>query len=448
MKLNSTLYLIIVGLTAALAFQGGTIYIAYQSEENVFENFKIVEDANSLLKDLEGANNAVENLDKSYKNYELTQQPYFLIALINDGNFFASEIEKIKGKIKEGKINSTFSDGLEKMLLDQKSTAKLKVEKLKTFKDTIDYKSNLKTTYLQQIALGNKVTEIAKVQEKLLAQAKASLIEKLHGTYYSWGLVGLSSIILTLLVFAFIWQYNKLHLKIENDLLALNENKNKFFSIISHDLRGPVKNIVLMAQLLYQPANKTIEPEKLARLIESSANNLSSLLDNLLKWSRLQMNKIEFQAELIDLRKLADDVIHNLGVHAEQKSISITNFVVPDTYIYVDQNMIATVIRNLIYNALKFTNKGGKIDILSSKTQDNVQITVKDNGVGMPQPIAEKIFSIDFRHITKGTNKEEGTGLGLKLCKEFVEKNKGTIRVESSVNEGSEFIFTVPARAS
>jgi signal transduction histidine kinase len=186
----------------------------------------------------------------------------------------------------------------------------------------------------------------------------------------------------------------------------------------------------------------------MAKLIESSANNLSTLLDNLLKWSRLQMNKIEFQPERVDLQKLAEDVLQNLNVHSVQKSIEIINTIEVGAEAMVDQNMIATVIRNLVSNALKFTNKGGVIDISSVQKNDYVIVTVRDNGVGMPKEIAEKIFSIDFRHITKGTNKEEGTGLGLKLCKEFVEKNKGKIWVESQVGIGSKFMFSIPIAKS
>ncbi len=444
MKLNSTLYLLLVGFTSSLLILGGSIYYTYKSEENLFSDFKAVEEANNLINDLDKISYLVNNLEKSYQSYELTHHNDVLATLNTDDKLLLYEIEKIHKKLTTGTIDSTYFLPLTELIKLRINTGRQKIATTSNSVNTIlGQNFNVLEAKLKK-EIRNKIDEINRNQKLLLSKGHINVVETLYSTHLNLAIVAFAAVVLTSLVFIFLWQYLKTHRKIEYDLLELNENKNKFFSIISHDLRGPVKNIVLMAQLLYQPANKTIDPEKIARLIESSANNLSSLLDNLLKWSRLQMNKIDFQPESIDLRKLSEDVIQNLGVHAEQKFIGIFNQIAPGTIVFADQNMIATVIRNLIYNALKFTNKGGKIEISSTKHSDYIEVMVVDSGVGMPKEIADKIFSIDFRHITKGTNKEEGTGLGLKLCKEFVEKNHGKIRVESEVGLGSKFIFTLP----
>jgi signal transduction histidine kinase len=251
---------------------------------------------------------------------------------------------------------------------------------------------------------------------------------------------------MTILIILFFVEYAKTHARIERELIELNDNKSKFFSIISHDLRNPVKNIVLMAQLLTEEANsKTYDPLKIASMIQGSANNLSSLLDNLLKWSRLQMNRIEVNTETLNLKKIVADVIRHQNIHASQKSIFISNHIPEEYYVLVDQNMFTTVLRNLLSNAIKFTEKGGQIDLSANQTGNYIELLVADTGVGIPDEVAEKIFSLDFKLSTKGTNKEEGTGLGLKLAKEFIEKNKGSIRLESALKKGTKFYVSIPS---
>lgn len=445
MKLNTTLYFLIGGFIFSLLIFGGAIYTTTKSEDNLFLDFQEVEEAHSFINDLEKVTKLINDLENSLKSYELTKGDFFLLLLNENESELNREIERINKRLVNSSIdNSNFLD-LNSLISQRIVDCKLHVEKINSPGYNLKSDSlNLAKRDTQKEEIYSKIRKLNKIQKTILREKNDEILSRFNKTKANLTVVGYSAVLFTSLIFLFIWQYSRTHKKIEKDLLELNENKNKFFSIISHDLRGPVKNIVLMAQLLYQPANKTIEPAKLAKLIESSANNLSSLLDNLLKWSRLQMNKIDFQPEILDLRKLSDDVIQNLKVHADQKSIVIHNQILPETYVLIDQNMIATVIRNLISNALKFTNKGGEIEIISRTNQDKEEVIVKDNGVGMPKEIAKKIFSIDFRHVTKGTNKEEGTGLGLKLCREFVEKNNGKIWVESEVNVGSKFIFSVP----
>ncbi|MFN0048723.1 MAG: ATP-binding protein [Cytophagales bacterium] len=449
MKLNTTLYILIAGFLCSLLIFGVAIYTTYKSEDSLFADFKEVEEAHGFTNDLKEISNLINSIENSHKSFEVSRDDFFLDQLTENENLLVQEIERINNRLIDRSLDNLIFLELRTLIAKRINLGRERIEKMKSKsysvesdKESIDEENN------QKRLISSKIQYLNDHQQKVLNKKHNDVISKFMVTRTNLIVVGFSALLFTILIFVFIWQYSKTHKKIENDLLELNENKNKFFSIISHDLRGPVKNIVLMAQLLYQPANKTIDPEKIARLIESSSNNLSSLLDNLLKWSRLQMNKIEFLPEFIDLQKIADDVIQNLNVHAGQKSIAIINNLQPSTIVFVDQNMIATVIRNLISNSLKFTNKGGEIEIYAKMHTDSIEVIIRDNGVGMPKDIAAKIFSIDFRHITKGTNKEEGTGLGLKLCKEFVEKNRGKIWVESEVGVGSKFIFSIPLQKS
>ncbi len=445
MKLNTTLYLLITGFVFSIVVFGGSIFFTYKTEENLFTDFNTVEETHGIMNDLKKVANVLDNLENSYKSFRSSKDEEFLSMFNSDEKLLLYEIDKLHKHVKSHSEDDTRLIQLQKLVDERIKLGRLRVHYIKSDSlnlfnsKLIDQESKLK------IKIHAIINDIIAQKQKLLDDQHIGVISRFNQTHLTIQIVGISAALLTILILCFFWQYNKTHSKIENDLIELNDNKNKFFSIISHDLRGPVKNIVLMAQLLYQTDNKTIDPEKIARMIESSSKNLSALLDNLLKWSRLQMNNIEFIPETIDLRKVADDVISNMAVHSNQKSITVSNLIAPHTNVFADQNMIATVIRNLISNALKFTNKGGRIELLADRNHDYVELTISDNGVGMPTEIAKKIFSIDFKHTTKGTNKEEGTGLGLKLCKEFVEKNSGKIWIESEIGVGSKFIFSIPA---
>ena len=446
-RLNTTLYILIIGFIFSIVVFSGAIYYTYKTEENLVFDFEAVEETHEVINELKRIASLEASLEDAIKGYKLSLDSDFLGNYNVNSNLIIYELDKIEKKQLMNDLDKAKISELCKLLKERIKLGREEIEFIKERKTDLGYdRAKVEQQSYLKIQVSNLLSQNIYNHQKLLHDQQQDVANKLKETHLTIKIVGISAFILSLLIVLFFYQYNKTHNKIESDLIELNENKNKFFSIISHDLRGPVKNIVLMAQLLHTgQSSKTIDPNKIARMIESSANNLSALLDNLLKWSRLQMNKIDFQPEVLDLRKLTDDVISNLVVHADQKNISVSNNVQDNTLIFVDHNMIATVIRNLISNSLKFTHKGGLIEVYSNEAGNFYEVTVKDNGVGMPQEIADKIFAIDFKHTTKGTNKEEGTGLGLKLCKEFIEKNNGKIWIESKVNEGSKFIFSIPA---
>lgn len=228
----------------------------------------------------------------------------------------------------------------------------------------------------------------------------------------------------------------------------LNQTKDKFFSILSHDLRNPFNSLLNITNLLKQNFQNYTE-KQLKHFIDNinkSIKETYNLLENILHWSRSQTNSITISPENIDIMEIAKHNISLLENAAKHKNISIRFHTAnaEDRYVLADANTINTVVRNLISNAIKFTKRNGEIDIYSKKSKDNVLFSVKDNGIGIEKKHLKRLFRIDVSHSTKGTANESGTGLGLILCKEFVEKNNGKIRIKSKLNEGSTFTITLP----
>jgi len=234
-------------------------------------------------------------------------------------------------------------------------------------------------------------------------------------------------------------------------LKALNATKDKFFSIIAHDLKSPFNSIIGFSNLLSREIHENDYQgvEKYAMIIQHSSQRAMNLLMNLLEWARSQTGKMEFNPEKVDVSEQVQEVIHLLKDSAQYKSISIDTDVEPNTLVLADKSMVATILRNLLSNAIKFTRPGGEIVISTQQEKDHCKVTVADNGVGIKKEALDKLFRIDESYSTVGTHDEVGTGLGLILCKDFVDKHNGKIWVESKRDipgekSGSQFHFTLP----
>lgn len=231
--------------------------------------------------------------------------------------------------------------------------------------------------------------------------------------------------------------------KRSDELERLNQVKDKFFSIISHDLRSPINALAgildLMSKDAVRPEDFTLHTKEL----RTRFNHTRTLLNNLLDWTLLQMDKLNLQAARIDLHKIVEENILLLGATKDKKIELVNN--VPDHAIgYADSNTINLVIRNLMTNAIKFTNDGGVVQINGDEKVSEWLISVRDNGIGIKPDVLRILFDKTAPYTTRGTANEKGTGLGLILCKEFVEKNGGKIWVESAEGKGSTFWFTIP----
>ncbi len=234
--------------------------------------------------------------------------------------------------------------------------------------------------------------------------------------------------------------------KKNTELSQLNATKDKFFSIIAHDLKSPFNSIAGFSELLVDMARDKDydEMEKYAGIIHQSSHRAIDLLMNLMEWARLQTGRIEFNPELFEMDNLINNVVKLLGDNATQKKIRISKTSTARVIAKADKAMISTVLRNLVANAIKFTKPGGEIIISVSENNSGLTVTVKDNGIGIPAHLSGKLFRLDECFTTRGTEKEQGTGLGLILCKEFIDKHGGKIWVDSIEGKGSDFKFTMP----
>ena len=236
----------------------------------------------------------------------------------------------------------------------------------------------------------------------------------------------------------------------EAKLRESNNTKNKIFNIIAHDLRSPFNAILGFSNLLQENYTQYDEKkrERYIEIVNNSAKQVYNLLDNLLNWSRTQIGKFVFNPKKQSLDKILTEVTKLNKNNAEMKDIKLSYSLSKDINIYADYDMMEIILRNLISNAIKFTHKNGEVTIKANQDKDNVIISVSDTGVGIKQEKLQKLFDISEKTSTAGTENEKGTGLGLLLCKEFVEKHDGKIWVESKIEKGSKFIFSIPNKCN
>lgn len=233
--------------------------------------------------------------------------------------------------------------------------------------------------------------------------------------------------------------------KAKEELQELNYTKDKFFSLIAHDLRSPISAFCSVLDALESDFDEYEDNEKMEIIssMNKSANTLKNFLNNLLIWSRTQLGKVDFNLESVKIDQLIEEALSVCRLSAENKNIAL-EIICPDNIaIKVDPNLVVTVIRNLVTNAIKFTNDNGIIIIKCTDENNFIEISVIDNGIGIRPENIDKLFRLDKSFTNKGTKGEEGSGLGLILCSEFVEMHGGKIRVESVLGEGSTFSFTL-----
>ena len=232
------------------------------------------------------------------------------------------------------------------------------------------------------------------------------------------------------------------------ELLKTNSEKDKFFSIIAHDLRSPLHGLLGLTEMMANGTEVFTETEMFeqSKHLYSSVSNLNKLIENLFEWAQIQRGVMSFNPKEFALESVVQRSIDALYQSAAQKSIAIKNEIEEGVNIIADEKMIETVLRNLLSNAVKFTKRGGLV-VIKTKNQDNksIEISVSDNGVGIPDSKLKRLFKVEEKVGSKGTEGELSTGLGLLLCKEFVVKNGGKIWVESNLARGSIFTFSLPA---
>ncbi len=280
-----------------------------------------------------------------------------------------------------------------------------------------------------------ELTAICKNNSKIIIQVSVSTVFFNENDYYLLIIRDITN-----------QKINENNLKRSSKKLQIsNATKDKMFSIIAHDLRGPIGNLKAMMELIIESpeAFETDELNDIMLLLKDSSVTTYELLENLLNWAKSQQNLIEYNPKVYELGKIISNTIKIFNNSALRKKIKLETVIPQDVQVIMDINMIRTVLRNLIHNAIKFTKENGtiKIDYIVNPTY--LTVSIKDNGIGISKENIEKLFKNNSFFTTYGTNQEKGTGLGLSLCKDFIEKNNGELWVESTINKGSTFYFTI-----
>ena len=321
----------------------------------------------------------------------------------------------------------------------------------KDYKKAYEYLSQHKIA-LDELKNNDKIKKLAKVElEYQLEKIKTEKEEELNNQKIFIILLVLivlfGLVILTLLI------RNAKNKKIVNDelnqlnlqLSEVNKTKDKFLSIIAHDLRGPYQTTLGLSQFIsddFEALGKDDLKGSIKNL-NSSLKNQYNLLNDLLHWAELQGGSFTLETEKIKLIESVSNVNSLLQLAAQKKNIKLFNNVNDDIFVSADKNMLHLVLRNLISNSIKFTTKDGYVKVTSEIKNGDIHICVEDTGIGIPKDEYNKLFKLDSHYSKKGTSNEEGSGLGLILCKEIVEKHGGKIWVESEINKGTKFFFTL-----
>jgi signal transduction histidine kinase/Tfp pilus assembly protein PilF len=316
-------------------------------------------------------------------------------------------------------------------------------KEFKTFSDSV-YNENVK----RQTAISNAQRQLEEKEKEIKYLEEINKAQNKIQTY----LIIFSAIIFVLFV-STIFLYVKVRKSRQNlseinqKLIALNNERNKFFSVISHDLKSPFLGILGLTDLLKEELNNS-EVQRSKELIDKldkAVNNQYKLVDNLLNWTRIQSGKMLFEPKEFVLTEVLNEVIETLNNFSLQKNIRIKTNIEKDFLVWADRNMISSVLRNLISNAIKYSYEDSDVSvIISQKSDDFISVQIKDSGIGIAEANVSKIFRLDSNVSTEGTAKEKGTGLGLLIVKEMISMNKGEISVISKENLGSIFEFTLP----
>lgn len=251
--------------------------------------------------------------------------------------------------------------------------------------------------------------------------------------------------------FQFLYYLKEQQLMNQTKELEISQaHKDKIYSIIAHDLRGPFGSIAGMIDLLFKEYDRYTDEKrlKILRSMHGSSNALKSLLENLLNWSRMQSGNMIISPENLNVREMTEDILVLHQELCQKKDLKIKVAIEPHAQIYADRHMVSTILRNLISNAIKFTDQGGSMHVSAKEVDGMTQICVKDSGIGLAEKSLKNLFNIEKTDKISGAHPGKGSGLGLLICKDFVENNGGQIWAESEPSKGSSFYFTLPSKQS
>lgn len=442
----------------------------YTKQENYAEALTILRDLldkNDEIGYLKGKGAVLEGLSDIYyakKNYPKA------LKCRNEAMAISKEISDVKGEIANNNKLGLICKAMEKytlaekIFLDVKSTAKSAgylEQEMESNKHLSDLKSeqtdfkaalNYKNEYikLREVIYGNinigELIDLETAYDKIKQEKKVLILErKINADKLMQYLLvaGLLFFAVAIIFMIYEWRNKK---KANEVLLKLNDSKDMFFSILAHDLKGPIVNIKTMTSLLNSNYAKLKEDNivKMIDLLDKSAISTHNLLTKLLAWSSATTGRTIYNPVSFNLEEELDHTINLLSDIAQKKSIKFNKKFDSNNLVFADREMVSTILRNLITNAIKFSYSNSNINIYSATESKHIEIAVADNGVGIDTDEINRIFRIGYRHTKLGTNNEKGTGIGLTLCAELIKINKGNIRIISEPEKGSKFIFSLP----
>jgi signal transduction histidine kinase len=438
---------LVILLTASVVLLLTSVGYSYRVSENLFENNVLTEHTDSLISKIDLLGVKLDASESGVHAFAASEQVEFLYQYErarNDTRQYLKALQALThgDSLRSGKVQELDSLVKKRFQLLAKAVAIEKGEAVdKQGLDKRRRRALLLNKRIDQVSL-----ELKTMLETFSAQKKQESRDLLHINKWT----NLATISLGLLLAGLLGGlvYNDIseREKKEDALRQLNNQKSQFFSIISHDLRGPTRNTRLLLEMMDDPAYASGPEEagKMAALALQSARQTELLVEDLLTWGRLQMEQVGIRTTRFRPYESAEKVCGPLQAAAALKNITLENNIPRDLAIQADANMVETVFRNLLSNAIKFTPEAGKVRIEARRRGAFVELAVEDNGVGMAPEAMDKIFSLHVKHTTRGTAGEPGTGLGLAVCRDFVERNGGTIGVESQVGQGSKFNVRLP----
>jgi signal transduction histidine kinase len=402
----------------------------------------------------------ISNIEKAFKDYNLALELYSSmgdkhgIAVAEDGIAAIYQQEKkTELAIKHALSAFTFADSINSLDNIASAANILQAEYYK--------QGNIKKAF-HYLTIFKNVSDSLKITDKIKKLAKTEFDYKIHEIkekqnaeitkqqiFIKWLTITLllGVIIIALIIFGYVnkRKINKQLNKLNYKLKELNATKDRFFSIVAHDLRGPFHSLLAFSDALSNDIDElsTEEIKSFNTDINKSLKKQFALLNNLLDWARLQNENYKLKFEDVDLYDIINEIMDTLSFTAEQKEIKLINDVSKNIIVNADKNMLQLVLRNLISNSIKFSNVQGIIKVTSLYKEGHVEIKVSDKGVGIPSEDLDKIFRIDVHYTTQGTFNEKGTGLGLILCKEIIEKHGGEISISSELGKGTDISFTL-----
>lgn len=438
---------LVILLTASVVLLLTSVVYSYRVSEKLFENNALIEHTDSLVSKIDLLGVKLQASESGVHAFAASEQVEFLYQYEharNDTRQYLKALHDLTrgDSLRSGKVQELDSLVKKRFQLLAKAVA---IEK----GEAVD-KQGLEKRRGRAQLLNNRIFEVSHELKTMLETFSAGQKQESRDLLRISRWTNLAAILLGLVLAALLGGlvYNDIteREKKEDALRQLNNQKSQFFSIISHDLRGPTRNTRLLLEMMDDPAYATgpEEAAKMAALALQSARQTELLVEDLLTWGRLQMEQVGIRTTRFHPYASAEKVCGPLQTAAALKNITLENNIPRDLAIQADADMVETVFRNLISNAIKFTPEAGKVRIEARRRGEFVELAVEDNGVGMVPEVMDKIFSLHVKHTTRGTAGEPGTGLGLAVCREFVERNGGTIGVESRPGQGSKFNVRLP----